>query len=72
MSRAINKGLLGVMIFFSVIIGFVMGLNLGGEIYANPQVEETHRQIRKYIKELKKVTLKPEDTYQDKESNIVK
>ena len=55
MSRDISNGLLGVMVFFSVIIGFVLGLKFGIKIYANPEVEQTHKVIRKYIKELKKV-----------------
>jgi patatin-like phospholipase/acyl hydrolase len=31
-----NKGLLGTIIFFSIIIGSVLGYNLGVKIYSNP------------------------------------
>lgn len=50
------------MIFFSIIIGFVFGLQLGTKIYADPHIEHTHNLLRKYIKEVKKTTTRPGDS----------
>jgi hypothetical protein len=48
-----NKGLLGVITFFSLIIGFTFGLKLGYKIYDNPEVDETLFYLRRMLKDAK-------------------
>lgn len=50
----INKGLIGTITFFSIIIGAVLGYYLGVRIYSDSHTDENHRMLRIYIKELRK------------------
>jgi len=50
----VNKGLLATIVFFSIIIGGVLGYFLGVRFYSDSEMEETYLAFHKYIKEVKK------------------
>jgi hypothetical protein len=53
-ATSINKGLLVICILAATLIGGFLGFRAGKRIFADPQMENTHRMIRDYIKECKK------------------
>ena len=46
------------MTFFSILIGFEIGLSIGTRIFNNPEVDETHKYLRKFIREKKSEVIK--------------
>ena len=67
-NTSINKGLLAVMTVFGIIIGGVSFFKWGKGIFANPQVDESFKLLREYVKECKhdaKLYEKPEENKDD-------
>ena len=48
--RSISSGLLGIMIFFSILIGLEIGLEFGEKWYSNRHRDEAIYLIKQYIK----------------------
>lgn len=44
----------------ALMVGSVFGLRLGRKIFANPEIDEVHRNIKKYIKSKKGQAKHPE------------